>query len=99
MLDERIVFDERYDSDAYGTTTLYFVAPKEILKTMIGKDYPEAVSMEISVEFPTDHIEAGKAYVCASPTNENGEDYDWWDVDMPYDEIEALIELAEKEEN
>ena len=47
MLDKRIKFDERYDSEEYGTTTLYFIAPKEMLKKFIPtNDYPEAISME-----------------------------------------------------
>ena len=99
MLDKKIKFDERYDNEEYGTTTLYFIAPKEMLKKLIPtNDYPEAISMEISIEFPTDHIEAKYADVCVSPTreDENGmEDYDWYDVDIPYDEIEELIKLAE----
>ena len=42
MLDKRIKFDERYDSEEYGTTTLYFIAPKEMLKKFIPtNDYPE----------------------------------------------------------
>ena len=99
MLDKRIKFDERYDSEEYGTTTLYFMAQKEMLKEFIPtNDYPEAISMEISIEFPTDHIESNYANVCVSPTreNENGiEEYDWYDVDIPYDEIEELIKLSE----
>ena len=100
MLDERIKFDERHDSEECGTTILYFIAPKEMLKKFIPtNDYSEAISMEISIEFPTKHIEANYADVCVSPTreDENGtEDYDWYDVDIPYDEIEELIKLAEK---
>ena len=100
MIDRRIKFDERYDSDDYGTTTLYFIAPKEMLKKFIPtNDYPEAVSMEISVEFPTDYIEPAQAYVCVSPTREvdgGTEEYDWYDIDLPYDEIEELIKLAEQ---
>lgn len=99
MLDERIKFDERYDSEEYETTTLYFTAPKGMLKTYIPtNDYPEAISMEISIEFPADHIEAHYANVCVSPTrgDENGtEEYDWCDVDIPNDEIEELIKLSE----
>jgi hypothetical protein len=98
MLDKRIEFEERYDSEVYETTTLYFIAPKEMLKTTMVKDYPEAISMEISIEFPMNHIEARYADVCVSPTNEEGEDYDWYDIELPYDEIEALIELAKKSE-
>ena len=45
MLDNRIKFDERYDSEDYGTTTLYFIAPKEMLKEFIPtKSYPDAIS-------------------------------------------------------
>ena len=100
MLDKRIIFDERYNSEENGTTTLYFIAPKEMLKTFIPtNDYPEAVSMEISIEFPTEHIEANYASVCVSPTRETEygtEDYDWYDADLSYDDIDSLISLAEK---
>ena len=97
MLDKRIKFDERYDSQEYGTTTLYFIAPKEMLKKfMPTNDYPEAISMEISIEFPLNVAVVEHAYVSISPTNADGEDYDWYDVDIPYDGIEELIKLAEK---
>ena len=103
MLDERIKFDERHDNEDYGTTTLYFIAPKEMLKEFIQtNDYPEVVSMEISIEFPTEHIEADYANVLVSPTreDENGtEDYDWYDVDIPNDEIEGLIKLAKRSDS
>ena len=98
MLDNRIKFDERHDSEDYGTTTLYFIAPKEMLKEFIPtKYYPDSISMEISIEFPTNHIEANYANVCISPTreDENGtEDYEWHDVNIPNEEIEGLIKLA-----
>ena len=49
MLNNRIKFDERYDSEDYGTTTLYFIAPKEMLKEFIPtKYYPDAISILIS---------------------------------------------------
>lgn len=97
MLDSRIEFDERYDDEECGTTTLYFIAPKEMLN---GK-YPEAEHAEISIEFPTNHIEARYAGVSLSPTKYFEEadgyaDYDWCDFDMPYEEIEELIALAER---
>ena len=98
MLDNGIKFDERYDSEDYGTTTLYFIAPKEMLKEFIPtKSYPDAISMEISIEFPTNHVEADYANVYVSPTreDENGtEEYDWYDVNISNDEIEGLIKLA-----
>ena len=100
MLDERIKFEERYESEENETTTLYFIAPKEMLKPLINRDYPEAISMEISIEFPTEHIEANYASVCVSPTKYDEEtnsyyDYDWFDVELPYEEIDELISLAQ----
>ncbi|MDD6483999.1 MAG: hypothetical protein PUF72_05430 [Clostridiales bacterium] len=103
MLDNGIKFDERCVNKELDTTTFYFIAPKEMLKTFItAEDYPEAISMEISVELPTNHMESNDASVCVSPTRENEwgmEDYDWYDVDLPYDEIDELISLAEKKTN
>lgn len=92
-----IELEDKYVDDEYGTTTYYFIAPKEMLE---GK-YPEAESMEISIEFPTDRPEAREATVMFSPTKYVVEeqcymDYDWFRVDMPYEKIERLMVLAEK---
>lgn len=98
MLDKRIKFDERWDRED-GTTVLWFIAPKE----MLLREYPDAVSMEISIECPTDNISADYAYVECSPTKyieEDGcySDYDWREISLPYEEIVALIRLAEESE-
>jgi hypothetical protein len=92
-LDKRIEFEERYEKGE--ETTLYFIAPKEFL---YGK-YPEAEHAEISIEFPTAHPEARYAQVEISPTRYDEEedcytDYDWREIQLPYEEIEALINLA-----
>ena len=97
MLDKRIKFDESYISEEYDTITLYFTGPKELL---IG-DYPEAESMEISVECPREYICSEYANVEISPTmydeeNDGYTDYDWREISMPLDEVEALIKLAEE---
>lgn len=97
MIDKNIKFEESYISEEYGTITLYFIAPKEMLN---GK-YPEAESMEISVEFPIGNIEARYGIVMFSPTkyDEEGEsytDYDWFEVPLPFEEIEKLIKIAEE---
>lgn len=99
MLDTRIEFDERYDNVQYGTTTLYFMAPRELLSAK----YPEATSTEISVEFPINHLDPTYATVMYSPTKYDEEndcysDYDWFDVELTYGEIAALIKLYEKNE-
>lgn len=91
MVDHGIVFDERYDSDAYQTVTLYFICPKEFLRVFLGKEFPDAVSAELSIEMPGSDLEAKYATVCISPTNADGEDYDWYDISLPLDEVELLI--------
>lgn len=93
----QVEFEDRYDSEGYGTTTLYFIAPKEWLEDT----YPKAVHSEISVEYPFGFIpEANTATVMMSPTRKddegNSEDYDWFDIDLSLNDIEALISLAEK---
>lgn len=89
----KVKFEERYESKEYGTVTLYFTAPKE------GR-FPEAVHSVISVEYPTNHMEAIYATVMMSPTKTdadgNSEDYDWFDIELLPSEIELLMELAEK---
>ena len=92
-----------YINDAYGTTTLYFTAPLHSLTVAIGErmklEYPEAEDMTISLEFPTGHSEACDTTVCYSPTIYDPEeeaytDCDWRDVDMPYEDVEKLFEVA-----
>lgn len=94
MIDERIRFDERYDNKENRVTTLYFIAPKDLL-VKYDYDYPEAVSAEISIELPFNHLAAECGYASISPTDEDGTDYDWNDIDLPVDEIHELIRLAE----
>lgn len=97
MIDKRIKFDENYEDIENGTITLYFIAPKEMLSKFNIPEPPNTVSMEISVEFPIDHIEPRYGDCCISPTVDiNGvlEDIDWRDIDLPYDEIEELISLG-----
>lgn len=83
-----VQFTERYDSKEYGTTTLYFDAPKELLPNQ----YDDAEYAEIAIECPTDLIEACSAGVGISPVND-GSSYDWCDIDLQYEEIDDLIDL------
>jgi len=96
MIDKRIEFDEAWNKDD-GETVLYFIAPKEIFYD----DYPEAVSMEISLEFPTKHAEASYVTAECSPTrhieeNDSYEEYDWRELNISNEDINELIALARK---
>jgi len=88
-------FDEKYDFNAYQTTTLYFTASKKLL-AFLPKEYPDAISSEISVEFPSENPEANASHVMLSPTNDMGEDYDWCEFNIPLECIETLLEIAKK---
>ena len=97
--EDRIIFEEAYESELYQTTTLYFRGPKSLLKD----EYDDAEFSTISVEFPSNNREAKSCMVMISPAKydeENGEyiDYDWFDYSIPHDEIEKLLELFEYEE-
>lgn len=96
-IDHRIKFEERYDSEDYKTTTFYFVSDTSLLKELVGNKYPEAKGMTISIECPMNCFDACEASVEISPYEEiDGTitDYDWTDIDLPYDEIEALIDMV-----
>ena len=96
-LNKKITFDEICVSAEDETTTMYFTAPKDLFGTV---EYEDADYLEISVELPTSCQEACKAYVSVTPAKRNNdgtiEYFDWRDISLPYDEIEALIRLAEK---
>lgn len=93
----RVEFEEKFDSEEFNTTTLYFIAPKEWL----GDSYPEAIHSEINVEYPLGFVpDAHEVTVMMSPTRAdedgNSEDYDWFDIDLAYSDIESLLSLAER---
>lgn len=85
-----IEFEERYDNEEYGTTTLYFIAPKEIL----GDKYPEAEHATISIEFDFTSMNPRDPSVMVSPTKD-GLDYNWQDVNhLDPDILEKLIHMG-----
>lgn len=97
------VFDDICISDEYDTTTMYFKAPKEILKALLGEEYSDedAVSAEISIEMPTAHLESRYADIAVSPTvcekcdgAVSYVDTDWNDVELPHDEVDNLLSLG-----
>lgn len=83
--------EDKYISEEYETTTLYFIAPREL----VSEKHPKAESAEISIEFPTNNPEPSYATVMLSPTMD-GVDYDWTDYELPYDIVEMLMK-KEKE--
>lgn len=96
----RVEFEEKLDSKEFNATTLYFIAPKEWLDGF----YPEAIHSEISVEYPLGFIpDAHEVTVMMSPTrvdeDGNSEDYGWFDVELAYSDIEALLSLAENDKS
>lgn len=93
----QITFKERYDDEDSQTTTLDFIAPKEMLE---GK-YPDAEHMTIRIEILTKYIEAGYPVesgcteVLFSPTKD-GINYHWLVGELAYDEIKVLADCALK---
>lgn len=77
----KIKFEEAYDNVPFQEYTLYFIAPKDLVKDK----YPEAEHSTISLELTT-------RTTMISPTK-NGMDYDWYDVEFDNNTIDKLIAL------
>lgn len=91
----QVKFEDTYISEEYGTTTLYFIVPKDILE---GK-YPEAEFATISLEFSNSGFVYCDVNTCCSPTKyvpeEDGYlDYDWFDISLSDEDIGRLLKLA-----
>lgn len=100
-----IKFDERYDDEFTGETSFYFIFPKEYLDVFFPKKYSNAISCEINITIPTSELNtnifsidinkiANKANVSISPTRETSggtEDYDWTDIEIPFNSLCELI--------
>ena len=97
MLDKRIKFHESYIEEEYNTITFYFIAPKDLFDNIDKEtDY-----VELSVECPREYISSSYSTVEYSPVEYNKKNqtyipYDWRDIELPYEEIDELIKLAEE---
>ena len=80
----KVKFEEAYDNTPFEEYTLYFIAPKDLVK---GK-HPEADHSTISLELRT-------RTAMISPTK-NGTDYDWYDIELEPDTIDKLIAMQEE---
>lgn len=96
-----IELEESHYNGQHRFLAMFFTAPLEILNCIEG-DFPEAVSAEILVEVP-----CANEYVCypkgaivsISPTKADGNgflDYEWYTIDLPYEEVELLFQLYDK---
>ncbi len=89
-----IYYQDKYEED--GETTLYFIAPKTMLTDYFPKKkFPNAKGMQISVKLPTDKMEAKFVNgISVAPTDENGDAYRCVDINMPYEDIDVLLDIA-----
>jgi hypothetical protein len=77
----KIEFEEAYDNEPFEEYTLYFIAPRDLVKDK----HPEAAHSTISLELRT-------RTAMISPTKD-GTDYDWSDIKLDNDTIDRLIAL------
>ena len=77
----KIEFEEAYDNTPFQEYTLYFIAPRDLVKDK----YPEAEHSTISLELTT-------RTTMISPTKDRV-DYDWYDIELDNDTIDRLIAL------
>ena len=77
----KIEFEEAYDNHPFEEYTLYFIAPRDLVKDK----HPEADHSTISLEIHT-------RTAMIAPTK-NVVDYDWSDIELDDDTIDGLIAL------
>lgn len=95
----RIEFEELYVGNLLeNTTTAYFIVEKSLLDELLPGKYPDAEHGTISIEYPTNCPEVNMASVMISPTAE-GLDYDWTDLDLPYEDVEKLMDMTREKIN
>lgn len=89
-------FEEMVDS--HSITTLFFDAPLPVLQQLLQfREYPDAVSADLSIHFPTDTPSPSECICRISPVCEmpdGWESYDWTDIVLTDEEIEFLFNLA-----
>ena len=79
-----VKFEEAYDNTPFEEYTLYFIAPKDLVKDK----HPEADHSTISLELRT-------RTAMISPTK-NGRDCDWSDIKLEPDTIDKLMAMQEE---
>lgn len=80
----KVKFEEAYDNTPFEEYTLYFIAPKDLVKDK----HPDAEYSTISLELQT-------RTAMISPTK-NGIDYDWSDIELDPDTIDKLIAMQKE---
>ncbi len=94
-----VEYEEEYENGEFETKILYFIVPREWVYNFKPEARWEAVSGTISLEYQVSNPKPKYATVMMSPTRavfKGGlEDYDWFDIDLSSEDIEALMSLAE----
>ena len=84
-----IKYEETYVG-LYGDFTYYFTAPKKLVED----NYPDCEHATISVE-----RDGWGGYVCMISPTADGIDYDWKDLDLDNECVNALMELVPENKN
>lgn len=95
----RILFEEAYAAD--GEVTFYFTGDAALFQELMGREEPGATGTTLSVSCPTAYVGSEYASVQISPSlrtvvdgKESVTDYDWSDINLPYEDIDWLITQA-----
>lgn len=83
-----LTYEELFIND--NIVTMYFIAPKEL----VAEKYPEAEFATICIEYCMGDTRRDRYILRMSPTKSVDDgylDYDWIDIEMPVDNIEALV--------
>lgn len=106
IIDKRVQFEEISISHENSIITGFFTIEKSLLEEMYPNQYVEAIAGKLSIEIPMEQSMCmSKNYnaTCSiSPVeyNANNNEYDcynWFDVYLPQEEVEELINIIKEE--
>lgn len=106
VIDKRVQFEEISMSHEDKTITGFFTIEKSLLEEMFPNQYADAIAGKLSVEISMEQSMCmSKNYnaICSiSPVeyNSNNNEYDcynWFDVYLPQEEVEELINIIKEE--
>lgn len=95
----RTLFEEAYVEK--GEITFYFISDAARFQKLMGREEPGATGTTLSISCPTAYVGSKYASVQISPSlrtvvdgKESVADYDWSDINLPYEDIDWLITQA-----
>lgn len=93
------IFVGEFEDDEHKTKTMYFSVEKDILQVIVlSGDWGDAVSVTISLQFPTYCMEVDRVQAEISPVGNDGKNQNWKKLQLTHEEIGVLLSTYDKKQ-